>query len=167
MLAIVALCFGPLEFWKISLSSSGCGIWQFTCGSGDCIAGYDVCDGIPQCDDNSDEAPETCPSNFSSPIQVQRQKSCLWYSEQTHFYNHFSATTAKTTAKGATKKQKPSTTTAKPPIQVNRPDDLNKWGREGEKSNDLTSKSSNFQHRGSTGVQVPMSMPYPNNNDPR
>ena len=39
-----------------------CGIWQFTCGSGDCIAGYDVCDGIPQCDDNSDESPENCPS---------------------------------------------------------------------------------------------------------
>ena len=46
----------------IAGSAVSCGIWQFTCGSGDCIAGYDVCDGIPQCDDNSDESPENCPS---------------------------------------------------------------------------------------------------------
>ena len=44
---------------------SGCGIWQYTCGSGDCIAGYDVCDGIPQCADSSDESLENCPSKVA------------------------------------------------------------------------------------------------------
>uniref|UniRef100_A0A0K0EKY0 Low-density lipoprotein receptor domain class A n=1 Tax=Strongyloides stercoralis TaxID=6248 RepID=A0A0K0EKY0_STRER len=29
--------------------------FQWKCDSGDCIAQYDLCDGIPQCDDNSDE----------------------------------------------------------------------------------------------------------------
>ena len=52
--------------------SSGCGVWQFTCGSGDCIAGYDVCDGIPQCADGSDESSDNCPSKH------RKNKFLLW-----------------------------------------------------------------------------------------
>ncbi|CAD6184395.1 unnamed protein product [Caenorhabditis auriculariae] len=29
--------------------------WEFECRNGECIAYYDVCDGIPQCSDGSDE----------------------------------------------------------------------------------------------------------------
>ncbi|KAH8367759.1 hypothetical protein KR084_002436 [Drosophila pseudotakahashii] len=35
-----------------------CGRFQFTCHSGECIAVYNACDGIPQCEDGSDEGPE-------------------------------------------------------------------------------------------------------------
>lgn len=30
--------------------------YQWTCFNGECIAQYDVCDGIAQCEDGSDEA---------------------------------------------------------------------------------------------------------------
>ncbi|XP_011194800.1 uncharacterized protein LOC105220090 isoform X3 [Zeugodacus cucurbitae] len=35
-----------------------CGRFQFPCHSGECIAVYNACDGIPQCEDGSDEGPE-------------------------------------------------------------------------------------------------------------
>ncbi|XP_032592411.1 low-density lipoprotein receptor-related protein 11 isoform X2 [Drosophila grimshawi] len=35
-----------------------CGRFQFGCHSGECIAVYNACDGIPQCEDGSDEGPE-------------------------------------------------------------------------------------------------------------
>uniref|UniRef100_A0A1A9UMI6 MANSC domain-containing protein n=1 Tax=Glossina austeni TaxID=7395 RepID=A0A1A9UMI6_GLOAU len=35
-----------------------CGRFQFACHSGECIAVYNACDGIPQCDDGSDEGIE-------------------------------------------------------------------------------------------------------------
>lgn len=39
-------------------ATSHCGRFQFQCHSGDCIAIYNACDGISQCDDGSDEGPE-------------------------------------------------------------------------------------------------------------
>lgn len=42
----------------IKNATSHCGRFQFQCHSGDCIAVYNACDGIPQCDDGSDEGPE-------------------------------------------------------------------------------------------------------------
>ncbi|XP_022222167.2 bromodomain-containing protein 4 [Drosophila obscura] len=42
-----------------------CGRFQFTCHSGECIAVYNACDGIPQCEDGSDEGPECI--TISSP----------------------------------------------------------------------------------------------------
>lgn len=39
-------------------ATSNCGRFQFQCHSGDCIAIYNACDGIQQCDDGSDEGPE-------------------------------------------------------------------------------------------------------------
>ncbi|RZF45202.1 hypothetical protein LSTR_LSTR016856 [Laodelphax striatellus] len=41
-----------------------CSRYQFECkGSGECIAIYNACDGIPQCSDASDEGPELgCPA---------------------------------------------------------------------------------------------------------
>ena len=51
----------------------GCGRWQFQCHSGECIAIYDVCNGIPQCEDGSDED-STCPSTTTTlPPTTQTQ----------------------------------------------------------------------------------------------
>ncbi|KAH8271661.1 hypothetical protein KR044_000474, partial [Drosophila immigrans] len=43
-----------------------CGRFQFSCHSGECIAVYNACDGIPQCLDGSDEGPE-CNAVASAP----------------------------------------------------------------------------------------------------
>lgn len=44
-----------------------CSRYQFECkSSGECIAIYNACDGIPQCSDGSDEALELdCPTTLS------------------------------------------------------------------------------------------------------
>lgn len=53
-----------------------CSRYQFECRSSqECIAIYNACDGIPQCSDGSDEAPELgCPAlcklNFIVPTIV-------------------------------------------------------------------------------------------------
>lgn len=39
-------------------ATSHCSRFQFQCHSGECIAVYNACDGIPQCNDGSDEGPE-------------------------------------------------------------------------------------------------------------
>ncbi|XP_023173304.2 putative uncharacterized protein DDB_G0271606 [Drosophila hydei] len=70
-----------------SAPAAHCGRFQFSCHSGECIAVYNACDGIPQCEDGSDEGPEcnavaTKPSSNSNnmeqyqpvpPIQQQLQ----------------------------------------------------------------------------------------------
>nr|XP_040234686.2 trithorax group protein osa isoform X2 [Anopheles coluzzii] len=54
-----------------------CGHFEFPCHSGECIAVYNVCDGIPQCEDGSDEGAE-CPQKsdraplVSSPGVLQQ-----------------------------------------------------------------------------------------------
>lgn len=40
-----------------TVTPSVCGRFQFRCHSGECIAIYNACDGIPQCEDGSDETP--------------------------------------------------------------------------------------------------------------
>lgn len=44
-----------------------CGQYQFRCRSGECVASYDTCNGIPQCEDGSDENPKLCPPPTSLP----------------------------------------------------------------------------------------------------
>ncbi|XP_071542817.1 uncharacterized protein [Panulirus ornatus] len=47
---------------KPTVPSTTCRRFEFKCQSGECIAVYNVCDGIPQCQDNSDEDPAiSCP----------------------------------------------------------------------------------------------------------
>ncbi|XP_051858298.1 protein bunched, class 2/F/G isoform [Drosophila albomicans] len=46
-----------------------CGRFQFSCHSGECIAVYNACDGIPQCEDGSDEGPE-CNAVASAPTKA-------------------------------------------------------------------------------------------------
>ncbi len=48
-----------------------CGRWQFSCRSGDCIAIYDVCNGIPQCRDGSDEDAAACKPTAAPPPPTQ------------------------------------------------------------------------------------------------
>ena len=57
-------------FYKISLLMyfSGCRNpdLEFQCASGnECIPIYDMCNGIPQCQDGSDENPSECPGELS------------------------------------------------------------------------------------------------------
>ncbi|XP_063223294.1 uncharacterized protein LOC134531542 isoform X4 [Bacillus rossius redtenbacheri] len=63
-----------------TLTSRRCSRYQFECrSSGECIAIYNACDGIPQCSDSSDEAAELgCPAQAvvttpAAPVTVPRQ----------------------------------------------------------------------------------------------
>lgn len=52
----------------INTARSQCSRFQFECHSSECIAIYNACDGIPQCADGSDEAPELgCPATTKIP----------------------------------------------------------------------------------------------------
>ncbi|XP_029720162.2 basic-leucine zipper transcription factor A [Aedes albopictus] len=54
-----------------------CGHYEFPCHSGECIAIYNACDGIPQCSDGSDEGPECRrppPIKPFQPAPVQQQQ---------------------------------------------------------------------------------------------
>jgi Low-density lipoprotein receptor domain class A len=51
-------------------ATNHCGRFQFACHSGECIAVYNACDGIPQCEDGSDEGPECPASNKVEPAKV-------------------------------------------------------------------------------------------------
>ncbi|XP_068143598.1 ataxin-2 homolog isoform X2 [Drosophila tropicalis] len=53
-----------------------CGRFQFTCHSGECVAIYNACDGIPQCEDGSDEGPE-CNAISSSATKVSNNNNNL------------------------------------------------------------------------------------------
>nr|XP_053643646.1 low-density lipoprotein receptor-related protein 11-like [Cherax quadricarinatus] len=45
------------------MAARKCSRFQFECHSGECIAIYNACDGIPQCQDNTDEDPALgCPA---------------------------------------------------------------------------------------------------------
>lgn len=44
-----------------------CGQFQFKCSTGECIASYDTCNGIPQCRDGSDEDTKLCPAPTPLP----------------------------------------------------------------------------------------------------
>uniref|UniRef100_A0A0K2T9E8 MANSC domain-containing protein n=1 Tax=Lepeophtheirus salmonis TaxID=72036 RepID=A0A0K2T9E8_LEPSM len=54
-----------------------CGRYQFQCHSGECVAIYDVCNGIPQCRDASDEDPQECPSTTPATIRTTPLPSTL------------------------------------------------------------------------------------------
>ncbi|XP_052898963.1 uncharacterized protein LOC128305520 [Anopheles moucheti] len=52
---------------QLVMPAPQCGHFEFPCHSGECIAVYNVCDGIPQCEDGSDEGAE-CPQKNSGPV---------------------------------------------------------------------------------------------------
>ncbi|XP_058815991.1 bromodomain-containing protein 4 isoform X2 [Topomyia yanbarensis] len=55
------------------ITPSQCGHYEFPCHSGECIAVYNACDGIPQCADGSDEGPECRrppPVKPFQPVQI-------------------------------------------------------------------------------------------------
>lgn len=62
------MIFSLLLFFLFS--GRKCHRYQFECRStGDCIAIYNACDGIPQCADGSDEAPELgCPGSVTTVL---------------------------------------------------------------------------------------------------
>ncbi|KAH8249265.1 hypothetical protein KR032_007749 [Drosophila birchii] len=57
-----------------SVTIAHCSRFQFTCHSGECIAVYNACDGIPQCEDGSDEGPE-CDTISSSATKSSGSSS--------------------------------------------------------------------------------------------
>ncbi|KAI8043840.1 hypothetical protein M5D96_005178 [Drosophila gunungcola] len=77
-----------------SAPAAHCGRFQFTCHSGECIAVYNACDGIPQCEDGSDEGPELC---VNCETHSTRLLPCDAYNlprfhsladEQSHIFSH-------------------------------------------------------------------------------
>ena len=52
-----------------------CGRWEFSCGSGECIAIYDTCNGIAQCADSSDEDTDYCSAYTSTTKSPPRQRT--------------------------------------------------------------------------------------------
>ncbi|KAH8282150.1 hypothetical protein KR054_005811 [Drosophila jambulina] len=59
-----------------SVPIAHCSRFQFTCHSGECIAVYNACDGIPQCEDGSDEGPE-CDTVSSSATKSSGSTSSI------------------------------------------------------------------------------------------
>ncbi|XP_059618369.1 uncharacterized protein LOC132262904 [Phlebotomus argentipes] len=59
----------PVE--TTTVKNGGCSRFQFACHSGECLAVYNACDGIPQCEDGSDEGPE-CPAGQKQLPGVQQ-----------------------------------------------------------------------------------------------
>lgn len=59
------------------VSERKCSRYQFECRStGECIAIYNACDGIPQCADGSDEAPELgCPEVLTTLPPIPQQQN--------------------------------------------------------------------------------------------
>ncbi|XP_053692483.1 uncharacterized protein LOC128740929 [Sabethes cyaneus] len=67
----------PTTTTTTTTTPSQCGHYEFPCHSGECIAVYNACDGIPQCADGSDEGPECRrppPIKSFQPISVQQQQ---------------------------------------------------------------------------------------------
>ncbi|XP_063848513.1 AT-rich interactive domain-containing protein 1A-like isoform X2 [Scylla paramamosain] len=59
---------------KPTLPPRKCTRFQFECHSGECIAIYNACDGIPQCSDSSDEDPKLgCPAVSTEAASVSRR----------------------------------------------------------------------------------------------
>lgn len=58
----------PINSSWVLISGGKCSRYQFECRSNsECIAIYNACDGIPQCSDGSDEAPELgCPDAMTT-----------------------------------------------------------------------------------------------------
>lgn len=87
---------------------------EFQCASGnECIPIYDTCNGIPQCQDGSDENPSECPATTKS-ISVTRIPKI----------------------RGKSYKKKVNGTVGEAGNRASlpkRPGDVNRWGREGEK----------------------------------
>uniref|UniRef100_A0A8W7PF68 MANSC domain-containing protein n=1 Tax=Anopheles coluzzii TaxID=1518534 RepID=A0A8W7PF68_ANOCL len=53
---------------QAAAAAQQCGHFEFPCHSGECIAVYNVCDGIPQCEDGSDEGAECPQKNDRAPL---------------------------------------------------------------------------------------------------
>lgn len=65
------------------MTGNECQNFQFSCvNSSDCIAVYNLCDGIPQCPDASDEAPERCSLTPSSTEPLVRVTESPIFLEQ-------------------------------------------------------------------------------------
>ena len=84
-----------IDYKTIFCQVAQCSQYQFQCRSGECIATYDTCNGIPQCTDASDEDPGLCPPQTTSspaghlhlrpdmdPPQQQRQQQHQSYWSQ-------------------------------------------------------------------------------------
>ncbi|XP_055715036.1 LOW QUALITY PROTEIN: low-density lipoprotein receptor-related protein 11-like [Phlebotomus papatasi] len=63
----------PVE--TTTAKNAGCSRFQFACHSGECLAVYNACDGIPQCEDGSDEGPECPTGQKTSGVAGAQQNS--------------------------------------------------------------------------------------------
>ncbi|XP_065580167.1 low-density lipoprotein receptor-related protein 11-like [Artemia franciscana] len=104
-----------------------CGRFQFSCHSdGECIAIYNVCDGIPQCEDQSDEDPRGCTNFILAPNHRREERVDEVAQTTSTLSTAFSSpsTLGSTTANTITKEIELSATVSDPKIAKARYDVL-------------------------------------------
>lgn len=141
---------------NVQVREEGCTKWEFTCGNGECIAIYDVCNGIPQCVDGTDESPQNCPSTTTvttparpSPRRAPAPKPAPQVTRPPDV-NQWGR---------EGEKYSPYVPHHKPPQQqqpqVQQQQQQQQVAPNGGYTNQIMQQGSPFQHRGISGVQVP------------
>ncbi|XP_037038004.1 uncharacterized protein LOC119075630 [Bradysia coprophila] len=130
-----------------------CSRFQFQCHSGECIAIYNACDGIPQCMDGSDEGSE-CPAN--SIVAVKTQPVVPIGSQMHNNNNNNNIIQQRTNIVDVQKHQNPVPAVQRPyAMGRNREDPMTapiKWPQQ-EQPFDVEQDSHIFNHKG--GLQIP------------
>ena len=77
----VELIWNHINVHELYFWIAACSNFEFRCRSGDCVAIYDRCNGISQCDDGSDEDPSECGGQLSKkgPIWLRQLCGTQWH----------------------------------------------------------------------------------------
>ena len=151
------------NLWFLSVRS--CSRYQFECRtSGECIAIYNACDGIPQCADGSDEAAE-----LGCPATSKRQsQSFCWFAFTVFWLDRFfllgAATETTTTTKWPVTTHAPvvSKSVIFPDMKTN----VNDWrpSRDRYAPRDFDSDANNGRWKTSEGSRTYAGFPHTRSN---